>query len=118
MANDALKSVITRPGATATPQKQKAAPGQKKNNAGGYTFMVDELDRIKRFLILGSEATFYQSGAKLSLKNAKTIQKYVGKASLEQTKDLIDIIVGVSVEGRAAKQQPALFALALTIATT
>lgn len=118
MANNSLKTVITRPGAKATPQTQKAAPGQKKNNAGGYTFTVGALDRIKRFLILGSESSFYRSGQELSLKNAETIQKYVGKASLEQTKDLIDIIVGVSVEGRATKQQPALFALALTIATT
>lgn len=118
MANDALKTVITRKGATATPQTQKAAPGQKKNNAGGYTFTVEPLDRIKRFLILGSEDTFYQSGAKLSLQNSKTLQAYVLGASLEKTKELIDIIAEVSVEGRAAKQQPALFALALTIATT
>lgn len=114
----ALKGVVTRQGATLTPQTEKAAKGQKKNNAGGYTFTVDALDRIKRFLILGSEDTFYQSGAKLSLQNATTLQKYVSAASLEETRDLIDIIVAVSVEGRAAKQQPALFALALTIATT
>ncbi len=118
MANDSLKTVVTRKGATATPQTKKAAPGQKKNNAGGYTFTVDALNRIKRFLILGSEASFYQSGAKLSLQNAKTIQDYVGGASLEQTTELIDLITEVSVEGRAAKQQPALFALALVIATT
>lgn len=114
----ALKTVVKNTAPKLTPQSQKAAKGQKKNNAGGFTFTVGALDRIKRFLILGSEDSFYMSGAKLALQNATTIEKYTAAASLEATRELIDLIVSVSVEGRAAKQQPALFALALVIATT
>lgn len=114
---DSLKLVTTRKVVTQTPQTKKAVKGQKTNHAGGYTFVIGDLERVKRFLIMGSEASFYQSGAKLSLENAKTLQK-VASGTEEQVRELIDLIVGVSVAGRAVKQQPALFALALTIATT
>lgn len=107
---DSLKSVRTRK--TATPQTQKAVKGQKKNSAGGYTFAVGGMERAKRFLILGSESSFYQSGAKMSQDNAKIIEHI---AQTEKARELIDLIVDVSVAGRAPKQQPALFALALAI---
>lgn len=115
---DALKTVVTRKVPTTTPQTKKAVKGQKKNHQGGYTFVVGDLERVKRFLIMGSEDSFYQSGARLSLENAKTIQKIASSADAGKVQELIDLIVDVSVGGRAVKQQPGLFALALTIATT
>jgi len=118
MANEALKTVTTRKSVTATPQTEKAAKGQKKNHAGGYAFVIGDFERIKRFLIMGSESSFYQSGAKLALENAKTIQKVAQSGDAEQVRALFDLIEEISVGGRAAKQQPALFALALAIAST
>lgn len=109
---DSLKTVQKRkPAVTATPQTQKAVKGQKKNAAGGFTFVVGDMDRAKRFLILGSEDNYYTPGAELSAQNAKTL---VGLASdVRSSKELVDLIVQVSLEGRATKQNPAIFALAI-----
>lgn len=108
---DSLKSVNTRK-VSSTPQSQKAAKGQKKNAAGGYVFKIDDIERAKRFLILGSESNFYTPGAEMSAQNAKTLVK-LAEASDESSKTLVDLIVSVSTEGRAAKVNPAIFALAV-----
>ncbi|UDL16408.1 Ro-like RNA binding protein [Microbacterium phage Zooman] len=106
-----LKSVVTRKGMTATSQRTKARPEQIKNAAGGYTFAVSDLDQIKRFLILGSEATYYQPGAEVTAENTATLRKVL--ATPEGARAVVDLIVEVSTQGRAAKQDYALFALAL-----
>jgi len=110
MTSNALKNVSAR-SATSTPQSQKAAKGQKKNQAGGYTFVVSDMERAKRFLILGSEASFYSSAAKLSEENAKTLIKITQDDDSHRA--LVDLVVQVSSEGRAPKQDPGLFALAI-----
>ena len=92
-----------------TPQTKKAAKGQKKNNAGGFSFKVSDFDRVKRFLILGSDQSFYQSGVELTEQNAKTLIRVAGK----QHKELVDLVVEYSVEGRVPKQDTTLFALAI-----
>lgn len=108
---DALKTFATRADKTSTPQSQAADSRQVKNAAGGYTFSVSDMDAVKRFLILGSETNFYTSGAELTASNAKTI---IGLASDPRTsKTLVDLIVEISTAGRAPKQNPALFALAI-----
>ncbi|URP22218.1 Ro-like RNA binding protein [Microbacterium phage Big4] len=106
-----LKSVVTRKGMTATSQRTKARPEQIKNAAGGYTFAVSDLDQIKRFLILGSEATYYQPGAEVTAENTATLRKAL--ATPEGARAVVDLIVEVSTQGRAAKQDYAIFALAL-----
>ena len=110
MANMNLKGFMTRKGRAATPQSLKAAPGQKRNRAGGFTFVISDLDRVKRFLILGSDAGFYASGAELTRENAKVV---IRVAESPQHRELVDLIVETSVAGRAPKQDPALFALAI-----
>lgn len=113
----ALKTVI-RDRNPLTPQTEKAAKGQKKNHEGGYVFTVDAHERLKRFLLLGTEGTFYQSGESLALENARSIEKMIERADVGEAQAVIDTIVEYSVAGRAPKQQPGLFALALVIATT
>ncbi|QDP45562.1 Ro-like RNA binding protein [Microbacterium phage FuzzBuster] len=103
---DIYASVGTRQ----TPQSEQADPRQVKNNAGGFTFEVDDLARAKRFLILGSDAgTYYQQARELTIENAGIIQKL----ALSRHRDLVDLIVDVSSRGLAPRQQPALFALAI-----
>jgi 60 kDa SS-A/Ro ribonucleoprotein len=93
------------------PQTKKAAPGQKKNAAGGYTFKVNDLERAKRFLILGTDSgSFYASAPELTLANAKVIEDL---ATSERGTELVEIIRDISVRGIAPKTQPALFALAI-----
>lgn len=98
-----------------TPITQKAVAGQKKTHQGGYAFTISPLDRAKRFLILGSEGSFYQTGEALTRENAKVVEAL---AQSPEATQLIDLIVEVSTSGRAPKQSPGLFALALTIATS
>lgn len=96
-----------------TPQTEKASKKQKRNNAGGFSFVVDDWTRLERFLILGAEAgTYYVGKKKLTKQNAKCILTCLA-ASPKRT---IDAIVDVSVKGRAPKNDAAIFALALIVA--
>ncbi len=113
MANKTL-SGLSFGAAASTPVTKKAAPGQKKSHQGGYVFVVGDMERARRFLIMGAETSFYQAGAQIALENATTLQKL---AKSEQAFALIDLIEEISVGGRAAKQSPGLFALALVIGT-
>lgn len=110
MVNINLKNFMTRPGKAATSQSRPARADQRRNSAGGYTFVLTDLERAKRFLILGSDAGFYATGAALTADNAKAL---IRLAEGGQHRELVDAIVEVSVAGRAPKQDPALFALAI-----
>lgn len=79
--------------------------------AGGTVFAISDMELAKRFLILGSEKTFYVTGEKMTASNAKNLIKLA--SSPESSKALVDEIVAVSLAGRAPKQDPALFALAV-----
>lgn len=110
MASSTLRGVSLDPAKRSTPATEKAKDGQVVNNTGGYVFTIDPLEQARRFLILGSEDSFYQAGAQLSLENAQSL---AALANSEKARDLVDLIVDVSVNGRAPKQSPGLFALAL-----
>jgi 60 kDa SS-A/Ro ribonucleoprotein len=98
-----------------TPVNVRATTEQVMNNQGGYVFEIDDMERARRFLILGSEDSFYAAGQKLAFENATTIRKI---AKSDRAIELIDLITDVSVSGRAPSQSPGLFALALVIAET
>ena len=94
-----------------TPQSQ-AIPGtnQVPNSAGGYAFPVDDWIRLRRFLILGSEGgSYYATERSLTAENAEATQRCIG-ADGERT---VREIIAVSESGRAPKNDPAIFALAL-----
>lgn len=96
-----------------TPQTEKALPIQKQNSAGGFTFVIDDNARLRRFLILGSDAnTYYTNSSALTKDNAKLI---VTMASDGRSKQLVDQIVDVSTHGLAPKNEPAIFALAIAL---
>ena len=115
MADKNLAGYFSNPALRSTPATEKAVPGQVKSDQGGYVFKVDHMERARRFLILGSDSSFYKSGTKLTIENAEIIQKL---AKSEKARELLALIFDVSVNGRAPKQSPGLFALALVIATT
>ncbi len=94
-----------------TPQNQPM-PGtnQVMNSAGGYTWHVDQWDRLHRFLILGSEnGSYYAIQHQLTVENAKNVLACI-EADGQKT---VEMIVAISTEGRAPKNDPAIFALAL-----
>lgn len=97
-----------------TPQSEQADPKQVPNSAGGFSFQADDWTRFDRFLILGSEGgTYYVSERKLTTENAKTVEK-----CLEDGPRAVARIVSISKEGRAPKNTPAIFALALACASS
>jgi 60 kDa SS-A/Ro ribonucleoprotein len=85
-------------------------PGQVENSDIGYSWPVDDWTRLRRFLILGSEGgSYYASERKLTRENVEAVERAVradGKRAVAE-------IVAVSREGRAPKNDPALYALAL-----
>lgn len=94
-----------------TPQSE-AVPDkpQVENSAGGYVFPVDDFTRTERFLILGSEGgSYYAAERPLTLENAEAVKRAIG----QDGKRVVDLIVSVSDAGRAPKNDPALFALAM-----
>ena len=102
---DALKTFSTR----ATPQSQPAGGATVMNAAGGHTFGVDDLNRVRRFLVLGSEGTYYTKAPELTRENAEAVIRLAQSDPVT----LVDAIVEISVAGRAPKQNPAIFALAI-----
>ena len=97
-----------------TSQSEQASPKQKKNSAGGYTFVVDEWDKLDRFLILGTEgSTYYASEKKLTVDNATSILALIEKDGLR----VVNRCVEVSVQGRAPKNDQAIFVLAMCSAS-
>lgn len=97
-----------------TPQSQPI-PGstQVSNSAGGYAWTVDDWTRLHRFLVLGSEGGSYYAGErKLTAENAAAVLRCVATDGLRT----VQTIVEISVAGRAPKNDPALFALALASA--
>ncbi|MHA2067730.1 MAG: TROVE domain-containing protein [Candidatus Thorarchaeota archaeon] len=96
-----------------TPQSEKASSKQKKNSAGGYTFKIDDWDRLDRFLVLGSDGgTYYASEKKLTKQNAKCVERLL-KKSVKSGLKVVERIVEISQAGRAPKNDQAIFALAL-----
>lgn len=96
---------------SATPQT-KRTPGRTdevKNNAGGFTFKVDDKSRLERFLILGTDkGTYYVGEQKLTAQNIK----FVKDAIRNDERLVVDTTVDVSVNGRALKNSPAIFTMA------
>jgi len=87
------------------PGKQQVA-----NSTGGYAFPVDCWIRLQRFLILGNEGgSYYASERKLTQKNANAVRECYS----QDPKRTIDTIVEISESGRAPKNDPAIFALAM-----
>lgn len=95
---------------TKTPQTEKARPNQKKNNAGGYAFTVTPWQQLDRFLILGQIGpTYYATERKVVQKNADVIKQCLAEDGLRVVKRIVEI----SDSGRAPKNDPAIFALAM-----
>jgi 60 kDa SS-A/Ro ribonucleoprotein len=93
-----------------TPQNEAARSDQVQNSAGGFVFQLDKWKRLDRWLILGAEGgTYYASERKLTRDNAQTILECLA----EDGARAIRTIVEISDAGRAPKNDPAIFALAL-----
>lgn len=108
--NDVLRTVNTR----RTTQSRRADARQVRNAAGGYVFAVDDWTRVHRFLTLGTDGgTYYTAAKELTADNAEVVLR----AAATHPVELVRRIVEVSEGGRAPRQNPALFALAVAAAS-
>lgn len=93
-----------------TPQQEQARADQVMNNERGFVFVLDAWKRLERFLIIGSATnSYYQTAQKLTRENAKVVEH----CWLEDPVRTAAAIMDVSLAGRAPKNDPAIFALAL-----
>lgn len=94
----------------ATSPRDKARADQVKNHAGGYVFAVDRWTQLDRFLILGCEGnTYYATERAMTVDNAKCVRACLD----EDGPRAVARIAEVSDAGRAPKNDPAIFALAM-----
>src|SRR5690242_19530589 len=94
-----------------TPQNEPI-PGtaQVPNSAGGFAWAVDDWVRLDRFLILGAEGgTYYITERALTKENAAAVIRCIAADGLRTVARIVEI----SEAGRAPKNDPAIFALAL-----
>ena len=94
-----------------TPQSQPI-PGstQVRNSGGGYSWEVDDWTRLDRFLILGAEGgTYYIGERELVKQNHDALVRCIKADGVRA----VNRIVEISGSGRAPKNDPAIFAMAL-----
>jgi len=94
------------------PQTEPLDERQVLNHAGGYGYQIDIWKRLERFLILGSDSnTYYQKARDLTRENAACVET----CYKEDAARAVDTIVEISSNGRAPRNSPAIFALALGV---
>ncbi len=97
---------------TRTTPQSEPIPGSRQvpNSTGGFAFAVDDWARLDRFLILGAEGGSYYAGEReLTVKNAEGVRRCVEADGPRAVARIAEI----SASGRAPKNDPAVFALAL-----
>lgn len=100
---------------TFTPQSQPI-PGREAvmtpNNAGGYAFVLDDWERLMRFLVIGSDGGTYHVGEqKLTEQNAAVAIRCIKTDGPR----VVDLAHDVNVNNRAPKVDQQLFVLALAM---
>ena len=96
-----------------TPQSQPI-PGsdQVRNSGGGSSWQVDDWTRLDRFLILGAESgTYYITERDLVKQNHDALVRCIKADGIRA----VNRIMEISDAGRAPKNDPAIFALALVV---
>lgn len=93
-----------------TPQNKKADPRQVENSAGGFSFQIDKWQQLQRFLILGNSGGSYYAGEReMTIENAGAVIACLDEGGPRT----VATIVEISDKGRAPKNDPAIFALAI-----
>ncbi len=95
-------------------QRQRLTPTQRRNNAGGYTFVLSGEGRFLRFLILGTEGgTYYATEGAHTVQATDFVRGYVaqnGEAALR-------MVLDVARRHRAPRPEASLLAMALLVRT-
>ena len=109
MPKNYLAGVYGTPPAS-TPVTVRTKEHQVQNEAGGFVYSPDAWTLLNRFLILGSEGGSYYAGElKMARENAANVEALIKADGPRVVKTIVEISDG----GRAPKNDPALFALAM-----
>jgi 60 kDa SS-A/Ro ribonucleoprotein len=93
------------------PQSEKIQKDQVENSAKGMVWRVNDMNRLHRFLVLGSEvATYYTGEKELGKENAQAILRLFNAG---RGVEVVNEILTFSLEGRTAKQDSIMLALAM-----
>jgi len=108
---DLSKQFATRLRRIVTPQAEPIPDSaQIPNSAGGFTWAVDQWARLDRFLVLGTEGgTYYIAERALTQENARSVVECIAADGPR----VVSRVVEISTSGRAPKNDPALFVLAM-----
>lgn len=107
---DALRTVNLRN--PSTPQTERADKRQKRNNAGGYSFVANDATRFRRFLITGTNGgTYYVSENKLTNDAVKFVVDYIADNGVAAVNEAVK----VSDQALAPSNNQALFVIAVAL---
>ncbi|XP_046844075.1 60 kDa SS-A/Ro ribonucleoprotein-like isoform X1 [Xenia sp. Carnegie-2017] len=85
--------------------------GETENSLQDFVWKVDDMKRLRRFLVLGSETpTYYIDARKLAIENAKALSNLLEAG---RGVEVVNEIERYSIEGRTPRQQTILFSLAV-----
>jgi 60 kDa SS-A/Ro ribonucleoprotein len=110
LAAMASSSSSSAPSGQQVPAKGREADMQA-NRGGGYSFKVSDKDIMTRVLVLGTNKNIYAATAReLTVEAITFIKKMIdeGKGGM-----IIDLLLDIYESGRAPKQDPTFFTLAL-----
>ena len=94
------------------PQTMPLNERQVRNAAGGYAYSVSDRDQLDRFLILGSTGgNFYFQEYELAKQNVDAVVRCIQVDGVE----VVQRTVEISKAGRAVRNDPAIFTLALVL---
>jgi len=111
MASQAAQASVIR---AAVPQWFRIDPDQVQGAAGGFVWQISDKEQVIRYLIIGSEGgNYYQTPQQVSSQCASCVLRMT--RTPDNFKWLCETIRQVSIEGRAAKQESTLLALATAI---
>jgi len=99
-------------------KQTEVIPGREsemiENNAGGFSFELDQWKTLNRFLILGVEtSTYYTSAQNLIKMQTANLDKCINT----DAKRVLKMVYDISKEGRAPKQDATIFTLAKIFAS-
>lgn len=93
--------------------QEQVLPGQVPNSCGAGVFAVSPMDRLDRFLMMGTDGgSYYASERDLTIENCREIEKLIKSDGLAVVKRVVE----VSDQGRAKNNDYALFVLAMCTA--
>lgn len=93
-------------------QREPLTPKQVKNRSGAYVWEVNDMMKLQRFLFLGADNSFCYKAVTNEPKreNAQCVDRLIADG---KGPEVVELIRTISLAGRAARQNPTIFALAI-----